>query len=273
MGFMKRFPPASILGAILLLAPTTCLAGSGATYVAQFLVPSLLREVMIAFWGIAAAFVFYYAVRAVLEAHKEEASKDLAHSFIYVFSGFAIIALSGAFATGFGVNSFSPGLFTTVNPLALDVGIRSVADFIIRMSAGIFTLGVVATGLKMIASQGEASNFDKWRKVLVANCLGVVLMLTAFFVIHAISDVNAGLLISEMRGFAMYMLTLIGFACVIALIIAGILLIVSVDESLKDRAKTIVIGTLISLVIVMACYTLLLVFIPTTSEIPSLSVQ
>ena len=61
---------------------------------------------------------------------------------------------------------------------------------------------------------------------------------------------------------ALWMLTLIGFICVAALIAAGIMLIVSIDESLKDRAKRIVIGTLISLLIVVASYTLIIIFIP-----------
>lgn len=262
MSLKKRFLTAMISAAVLLLVPTTCFAGAGAQYLARILLPSLLNEVMIAFWGISAAFVGYYAVRMVIEAHKEEAGKDLANSFIYVLTGFAIIACAGAFASAFGVGFLSPDTGTDVTPNILNVGILSVADFIIKMSAGIFVLIIVLIGIRMIASQGEEANFDKWRKVLVANCLGVVMMLTAFFIVHAISDVNSGLLITEMRGMAIFMLTLIGFICVVALIIAGIMLIVSVEESLKDRAKRIVIGTLISLVVVMACYSLIIIFIP-----------
>lgn len=266
MSLAKRFLTASIPTTALLLAPTTCFAGAGAEYLAGVLLPLLLNEVMIAFWGVAAAFVCYYAVRMVLEAHKDEAGKDLANSFIYVLTGFAIIACAGAFASAFGVGILSPDTQTDVYPFGLNLGILSVADFIIKMSAGIFILIIVTVGLRMISTQGEEGNFDKWRKVLIANCLGVVMMLTAFFVVHAISDVNSGLLLDEMRGMALYLLTIIGFLCVVALIVAGILLIVSVDESLKDRAKRIVIGTLISLFILMVCYTLIIVFIPTTTS-------
>lgn len=263
MGFKKRFLPASLPFAALLLTPTTCFAGAGATYLVRLVQFSILPEIMTAFWGISYAAVFYYAVRMVLEAHKDEAGKDLTNSFIYVLVGFAIIACAGAFATAFGLGGLSNDAVTDVTPLTLDVGIKSIADFIIKMSSGIFILIIVLTGLRMIASQGEEANFDKWRKVLVANCLGVVMMMTAYFTIHAIADVNSEILINEMRGLILYMLTLIGFIAVAALIIAGIMLIVSVEESLKDRAKRIVIGTLISLLIVIACYTLILVVIPT----------
>ncbi len=263
MGFTKRCLAASVPAAVLLLAPTPCFAGAGAEYLATTLIPLLLNEVLIAFWGISAAFVFYYAVRIIFEAHKDEAGKELATSFIFALTGFAIIAIAGAFGAAFGVGSSGASPATTVAPLALDAGILSVADFIIKMSTGIFVLLVVITGLKMIASQGEASNFDKWRKVLVANAIGIVLMLTAWFIVHAMTDLNSpGLLIAEMKGLALWMLTLIGFIAVAALIVAGIMLIVSVEESLKDRAKKIVIGTLISLLIVVACYTLIIIFIP-----------
>jgi nicotinic acid phosphoribosyltransferase len=203
-------------------------------------------------------------VPMVLEAQKDDSVKELGNSLIFAFTGFAIIACAAAFASAFGVGTLSGGPVTQVHPITLTGGIKSVADFIIMMSAGIFILIVVIAGLGMIASQGESSNFDKWRKVLVANCIGVVLMLTSYFIIHAISDVNSGLLITEMKGLALWMLTLIGYICVAALIVAGIMLIVSIDDGLKDRAKRIVYGTLISLLIVIACYSLIVIFIPTT---------
>lgn len=269
MGFKKRFSAASVPAAILLLTPLTCNAGAGADYLATNLLPSLLAQLLLAFWGIAAAAVFYYAVRLVIEAQNESAPKDLGNSLIFALVGFAIISLSAAFATAFGgfgaagVFGINADTYPDVNPLALEIGIKSVADFIITMSAGIFILIIVITGFKMIASQGEGGNFEKSLKVLVANCIGVVLMLTAWFIVHALIDTSTpGLLIAEMRGLALWMLTLIGYLCVLALIVAGIMLIVSVDESLKDRAKKIVIGTLISLLILVACYTLIIIFIP-----------
>ncbi len=255
----------ALVSAVAFLLPMRCFAGPGATYLSNLVQFGLLPELMAAFWGLAALAVFYYAVRMVLEAHKEEAGKDMTNAFVFALAGFAIIACASAFATAFGVGGLSVDAVTDVTPGILEAGIKSVADFIIKMSAGVFVLMVVITGLKMIATQGESGNFDKDRKVLVANCLGVVLMLTAYFIIHAVADINSGLLITEMKGLALWMLTIIGFVCVVALIIAGILLIVSIDESLKDRAKRIVIGTLISLLIVIACYTLIIVFMPTTS--------
>jgi hypothetical protein len=59
-----------------------------------------------------------------------------------------------------------------------------------------------------------------------------------------------------MYGLLSLVLTLLGAASVLAMIVAGILLIVSVDEALKERAKKIVIGTIIALVLTLMSYAL-----------------
>ena len=69
------------------------------------------------------------------------------------------------------------------------------------------------------------------------------------------------IIIQELAGLANFILELIAAVSIIAILVAGILLIISVDESLKDRAKRIITGTLITLVIVIASYTLINIFI------------
>jgi hypothetical protein len=175
--------------------------------------------------------------------------------------GFAVIAIAAAGATAFTTTGLSGDPIADVNPLLLDVGIASVADFILTMSVGVFVLMVVIQGIRMVITRGEEGDFEKARKLLLLNILGVIIMMLAYFIVHTVSDVAPGLLVEEMAGLARFVLTLIGFLAVVALIIAGIFLVVSVDESRKDRAKTIVIGTLITLGLVLACYTLIITFV------------
>ena len=255
---MRTFPHIvgrSTVWVFLLLLPEYCHAfNSGSLGLSILIQQHVINQALLAFGGIAAAFIFYYAVRMIVQAYNEKAFTDITQSFIYAFFGFVVIAISTAFA-----NSFGPG---TISPSNLTPGLASVSDFIISGAAGVFTLMVVIAGLRMVTSQGEEGEFTKWRKILIGNCIGVIIMLTAFFVSHAIFDINAGLIVEEMRGIGLFLLTIIGFACVAALIIAGVLLIISIDESLKDRAKRAIIGTLISLLIVMAAYTLIITFVP-----------
>lgn len=255
----KRFVGSTGLGALLLSIPQFCFAlycpsnTTGAGTLCVFIEAHILSQGLIAFYGIAGAAIFYYAVRMIVESYNESAYSTATQSFVFVFFGFCVIAISMAFA-----NSF----YFTINPGGnLGNGLNSIIDFIIQAAAGVFVLIVVIAGLGMITTQGDQAAFDKWTKVLRNNCMGVVLMMIAFFIMHAVTDINAGLIVLQMWGLAMFLLTIIGFVCIIALIIAGILLIVSIDESLRDRAKNIIIGTLIALVVVIICYTMILTFL------------
>jgi hypothetical protein len=241
--------------AILLALPQFCLAAEGAQQFAIFIQEHVINQALDAFWGIAAATVFFYGVRMVYEAYNEKAYTDVINSFIYVFSGFAVIACAMAFPEAFGPN--------TINPDQLVPGIASVVDFIFSAAAGVFTLIVVIAGIRIVATQGDQGEFDKWRKVLAGNVIGVMLMFVGKYIVLAVSQRDPAIIVEEMRGIALFILTVIGFGAVVALIAAGIYLIISIDESYRDKAKRIVIGTLLSLAIVIMSYTLIITLVPT----------
>lgn len=243
----------TILFLILLPVPELCFAANnGTAQFSNFIRIHIIDQALIAFSGIAAAAIFYYAVRMIVDAYNEKAFTDVTNSFMYVMMGLMVIALAGAFT-----NSF----FNTISPGLLIPGINSIISFIIRAAEGAFTLMIVIAGLRMVVSQGDEGAFDKWKKILVGNCIGVMMMLIANFIVIGIASRDAGVIVEELSGIGLFMLTIIGFACVAALVIAGVLLIISIDESLRDRAKRAIIGTLISLMIVMAVYSLIFVFV------------
>jgi uncharacterized membrane protein YozB (DUF420 family) len=95
----------------------------------------------------------------------------------------------------------------------------------------------------------------------VRHCIGVAISLVAFAIVHAVADNDPGLLVEEMKGIILFLLTIFGTLCVVALIVAGVFLVISFDESLKDRAKKVVIGTLTALVFVLVCYTAIVTFV------------
>lgn len=260
MRFGKRLTQALTLG-VLLAVPSTCFAAAGAQALASFIQLHIINQALIAFWGIAAAAMFYYAARMILESQNEQAYSNISNSFIYVVTGFAVIACAGAYASALYSPVLSSDPSANINVSAVDPALRSVANFLITMSAGIFVLIVVMAGLRMVASQGEQGEFDKWKKILVSNCIGVIIMLIAYFIVQWVAVRDSAIIVNELLGISLFLLTLVGFGCVIALVIAGILLIISIDEAYKDRAKRIVIGTLLALAIVLASYTLIITFL------------
>ena len=259
MRIRKRLP-ALLASTAFLVAPEACLAAAGAQQLVGFIQAHIISQALTAFWGISWAAMFYYAVRMVIDAYKDEAYTNTTNSFIHAFIGFCVIACAAAFANAFGVGALSASNVTTVNPSLLGTSISSVSSFIVEMSGGIFVLMIVLAGIRMVTTQGEQGAFDKAKHLLVINCAGVVLMFIAYAIVMGVAGVSAPTIVVELRGIALFLLEVLGFICVIALIIAGVYLIVSIDESYRDKAKTIIIGTLITLVVLIAAYALIVTF-------------
>lgn len=250
---------------VLTIIPQICLAGTGADYLAIFIKTHIIQQAMYAFIGISAAFLLYYAFRMIVEAQKEQTITDARRSFINALVGFAVIAIGGGFMNALSTSGFSLDNVTDIKPDALLLGINSVSTFLTTGAEGIFVLIITIVGIRMMLTQGDSAEFTKLTKVLVANIIGVVVMLTANIIITAIAGQSSANIIGEVVGIILFLLTILGFACAVALIIAGILLIISIDESLKDKAKKIIIGTLITLVIVLALGAIIQTFAVTGS--------
>jgi hypothetical protein len=256
MTLPKRTPALAAFVAVSLALPQLCFAGAGAQALSNFITLHIINNGLVIFEGVAAFCLFYYGFRMILEAYKgDEAYTNAQNSFIYAAGGFIIIAISSAFVDAF---------FNQANgadPSRLVPGINSVSTFIITLMSGMFVLMITIDGLRMIASQGEASERTRIFKLLVMHCIGVAISLVAFAIVHAVADNDPGLLVEEMKGIILFLLTIFGTLCVVALIVAGVFLVISFDESLKDRAKKVVIGTLTALVFVLVCYTAIVTFV------------
>src|SRR3989338_420270 len=252
--YLLRIPGSIALTGMLLAIPELCFAGPGAVIISDFIQLHIINQALIAFWGIAAAAVFYYGVRMIITSPAEGTYAEISNSFIHMFSGFAVIACTGAIVSAL----YHPG--GDITPVDLTLGLGTVSKFIFNGSFGIFTLMATIAGIGMVTS-GDESGFGKWRKIVTGNVFGIVIMLLANVIVTAILTSNASLVTTELAGMVSFMLTIVGFVAVLALIVAGILLIVSIDESLKERAKKIITGTLIAIALVVASFSLVRVFV------------
>lgn len=250
MGFRQRNFLKAGLTATLLAVPSVCLGGDGAKALSTFIVGNVFQEVLIAFWGISLVTLLYYGANMVINSAKDQAYTDTINSFVNALIGFIVIAAASTFAASFEV----------YNPSGIGQLFATIAGILVRASAGIFALMATIAGFQMVLSQGEEGEITKWQKILLGNVIGVMIMFVSSALVNAVMDRDAAKIVDEMKGIALFMLTLLGFAGAISLIIAGFMLIISIDESLRDRAKKIVIGTLITLGVVLACYTLILTF-------------
>lgn len=250
----------STLGTLGII-PELCRASTGAQALATFISVHIIDQALVAFWGIATLVIFYSAYKLIVESHKDEALTNINNTIIFALVGFGIIASSLVIAQGLTTTGLSTGPISGVRPLLITGAIDVIRQYIITLSYSIFVLIIVISAMRMMLARGEQSEFDKWRKVIVGACIGVVIMFVANAIVIGVGAPSSFAIVTELVGLARFMLTLAGFGCGLALIIAGIMLIVSVDESLQDRAKKTIIGTLIALAIVLSCYAIIATFV------------
>lgn len=241
--------------------PELCHASTGAQALAQFISIHIIDQALIAFWGIATVAIFYSAYKLIVEAHKDEALTNINNTIIFALVGFGIIASSLLIAQSLTTTGLSSGPVSGVQPIFVVSALDVIRQYIITLSYSIFVLIIVISAMRMMLSRGDQGEFDKWRKVIVGACIGVVIMFIANSIVIGVSAPSSFAIVTELVGLAKFMLTLVGFGCGLALVIAGIMLIVSVDEGLQDRAKKTIIGTLIALAIVLSCYAIIATFI------------
>lgn len=249
--FNRTIGRLALLGA-LAVVPQICFAGAGAQMLAGFIEQHIILSALEAFGAAAALAVFYYGFSIILSAYKESALTDAINHFIWAIIGFAVIAISQAFVLAFGAG---------VRPEALTPGILSVIAFLLTATSGIFTLMITITGLRMLMTQGDSGELSKLFKVLVGNCIGVAICLISQGIVTAVATGAPGPIVEELAGITLFLLTIVGTMCVVAIIVAGVFLIISIREDYRDRAKRAIIGTLIALAVVLASYTLISTFV------------
>lgn len=238
------------LALFCLLMPDSVFAASGARAFAAFVQLHIISNAIYIFQPLSVAFLFYYGYKMIVDSDNDSALSDATKSFILVLIGFGIIALAGSIALSLQTNSFAP-IFGSGG------GFDQLLIFITTAAGGAFTLVLTISGMRLVASQGESGEADKLKKTMAMHIGGVILMMFSRAIVLAVTQKDTSYILDEIAGFVQFVLGIIGILSVLAMIAAGILLIVSVDEALKDRAKKTVTGTIITLVVVIASYSLI----------------
>lgn len=238
------------VGLLLLSLPQAAQAGPGLDQFMSFVQIHIFNNVMYLFGGVALALGFYYGFKLIATANTESALSEAGLSVVYALFGFAVIALAKPFSLTFGGG---------INPILLRTSItEGIIPYLLETASAIFTVISTLAGIRMIASRGDTGESQKARTLLVYNVIGIVLMLAADAIVFSVSSGTPGRVQAELVGIGLFLLTIIGALSVVAIILSGIFLIVSVEDSLKERAKRTITGTLISLGVVMISYTVLI---------------
>lgn len=235
--------------------------GGGAAGLNAYVASTVVVALEIAIAAVAVVALLISTFKMVMFAHEEGAVKDARMSFVYVIVGLVITAL-----TQWIVNAFAPdqvGSALVDRPL-VESAVGNVITYI-RLAISIaLMINIVVQGFRVLVSQGEQDQLEKARKRLIGGFVGAAAIMLANAVVVAIVPELGGGATSaalQIAGVANYIVTILGFLAVLGVIIAGVLLMLSADEGLKDKAKTIIKTCIVAIIVVIVSYALVTAFI------------
>ncbi len=274
-----RFVLIGLLGPLLALAPLPALAYSldarwtsicsivgcrpviGSVglslYVADIIIPGL----QLLFVGLLVVMLFVYGAQLVFRSNEESSIAESKLAYTYAITGAAIVSFANWLTRAFSPVNHPSAIveYSFIKP-----GFGKVYMFMKLLLGAAFTANLVLQAFRLITAQGSDELIGRARKRFLASFVGVAIVLLANTIITAVNPElsgNAGLIADEIIGVANFLLTLLAIAAIGAIIVAGILLVVSVDEQLKERAKQIARTTVISLAVILASFVLVNTFL------------
>jgi hypothetical protein len=115
--------------------------------------------------------------------------------------------------------------------------------------------------MRLVSSAGEQESIDKARKRLITSIIGVGVIFLTKAIVTASTSTTISVLSVEVAGIANFAISFVGILAVGAIIVGGFLLVISFQESLKEKAKTMIKTSIVALVVVLLSYTLVAMFI------------
>src|SRR3989344_4474813 len=167
----------------------------------------------------------------------------------------------------FIVETFAPSVAGTglVNETPFTDAFNRISDYLTIITGAFLIFVISFAGFRIIVLQGNEAEVDKQKKNFFNGLLGVVLLLTARIIVDAILPSGSpDDLVIEIGGMIRFLLEIMAGLAVVSIIVSGILYIVSLhNDALHERAKRIVLYTVIVLVIVIFSHLIVSLFIPT----------
>jgi len=229
----------------------SCLGGDLASYFNA----TILTGARVAFTGILFGAIIYYGIKLLVMPESDSTVTETRQAFEYALFGVILMLGAELIASSFVTRG-------VVSPAGVNTVLDSVIIFIKAIIATALLVNITIQGFGMIMATDEGA-LTKARTKLLHGIYGAAIVLLASPLVNMVYDKNPTAGELELKGIANYIITIFGLLAVVALIMAGILLVVSVDESLKDRAKKLIIGSLVALIVVIAAGALVNFFIIT----------
>ncbi|PIR49475.1 hypothetical protein COU79_04665 [Candidatus Peregrinibacteria bacterium CG10_big_fil_rev_8_21_14_0_10_54_7] len=201
------------------------------------------------FGGLLIAMLIFYGIKLLVGSHNESTVSEVKMAYAHALAGSIIVG--GAFLFS---DTFTSPTGNLVDEAPFNTVILNVIVFFKALLATVVLLNIVIQGIRLIVAF-EDGDIDKARKRLLHGMIGAAFVILASTIVDAfyVTKTTAPV-IAEAFGIARFALTIFGAIAVIGLIVSGIMLIVSVEESLKERAKKLVITCVVALAVIITAF-------------------
>jgi len=218
----------------------------------------IIGAAVAAFGGFLFLMFVYYSLKLLIDAGEDSANTDTKNAFVHAILG-AVLVGTYAVITG-AIGWKSGGVPIDAGTLRTGV-IRPLADFTIGLANVAMQVNVVAQGFRLIWAQDEGQTTAAKKKFFV-GCMGAVVVVLATVITDSFVDSTGGTIATEVAGISKFLATIFGLLAVVAIIIGGVMLAFSGQDSMKENGKNTIIVGIVSLVVVFSSYALIKLFTP-----------
>lgn len=197
-----------------------------------------------AFAGVLLSMLVWYGLKLIMGADNDNTVSESYNAYAYAAIGTILAGGAFTFANTFAV----PGQLINHAPTQGILYGVITAFRALLFAALIFNM--FYQGYRLVSSQDD-SQAQKAKKQFIYGMVGAAIVILADRVVLAVSNVQYGSLTAEVVGIANFLGTILGAFAVIALFVAGLWLVLAVDEQNAQRAKKIITGAFVVLAVSM----------------------
>lgn len=203
------------------------------------------QNIFNAFYGVLFAMMVVYGFKLVVSSRNDSAISEAMTAYAQAFAGAVLVTGASIIASSFTNTA------TVVNTTPIETGVvDNVIDFFFGIVGVCLSLNIVIQGVRLIVAINEG-NVDTARRNLIQSAVGGVAVMIAGAVFDFIRPGTPNPIGEQVVGISNFLATLFGTLAVMGFIVAGLMLVISVDEGLKDKARRLMIGSALAVAIVV----------------------
>ncbi|HVW67194.1 MAG TPA: hypothetical protein VHA78_05725 [Candidatus Peribacteraceae bacterium] len=247
--------PVPQVGSVCFLPLPGCVAQGAVGF--NLVVATYFFPVMEVIFGAVATIMFaQYAIRLMLESGEESTISETKSALTYGITGAALVSLCMVIVQTVGQGSTTST--TLINAGAAGVIVDDIVTYMRYMVSTVLSAVIVYQGIRLVLSQGQDSEIEQQKKRFFHALIGVAIMLLGNILVDAVAPgAGSSDIAVEVVGIINYLLVILGGLSVLAFLVAGVFLVVSTDEALKDRAKKTIFNTTVVMIVALCVYAIL----------------